>query len=276
MLAASDAAVLPTIENTIEFDGVFADIEGDSLAYSATLADGSPLPAWLRLDREALRLVATPALDEVGQQIAVAIHATDSGQPARSVSDEFAILVDNPYHNEARPTDVNNDSFVTPLDALLIINDLNENRPRALPMPPESESFDPPFRDANNDLFVTPLDALLVINDLNSPNAEGESSEGDVAAFLSIGTVTTVFEPVTMFGLTSGSRDERVARSTAATSGPTESHNTIFAAFRSPSSLRAAQGVASARFDFDRTTEDLLDVISNDVARKSPAGSELI
>ena len=42
-------------------DNRFSDPDGDRLAYSVSLADGSPLPDWLRFDRTDLTLTGTPA-----------------------------------------------------------------------------------------------------------------------------------------------------------------------------------------------------------------------
>ncbi|MEO8497240.1 MAG: dockerin type I domain-containing protein [Planctomycetota bacterium] len=71
------------------------------------------------------------------------------------------------------------DGFVTPLDALIVINELNRNRPRALPISPEPQNFAAPFVDVNNDIYVTPLDVLLIVNRLNALNSEGEAVPRD-------------------------------------------------------------------------------------------------
>ncbi len=71
--------------------------------------------------------------------------------------------------------DVNADGFITPIDALLIINLLNSggSGPVAgLPAPP-------PYRDVSGDNFISPLDALLVINYLNFRGRTG-SGEGEM------------------------------------------------------------------------------------------------
>lgn len=70
------------------------------------------------------------------------------------------------WQNLVNNLDVNDDGFITPLDALIVINDLNSLGPRLLPdpIPPEPEFY----IDVNGDGLVTPLDALIVINYLNS------------------------------------------------------------------------------------------------------------
>ena len=84
--------------------------------------------------------------------------------------DEFALPVagnldppvinvpaDFPLHNALRPFDVNNDGYVSPLDALIVINTLDG----------EERVDGGMFIDTNRDGHVSPLDALLVINELD-------------------------------------------------------------------------------------------------------------
>jgi hypothetical protein len=79
--------------------------------------------------------------------------------------------------------DVNADGFITPIDALLVINFLNSQGSRSvvgLPAPP-------PYRDVSGDNFISPIDALLVINYLNlrgrTGGGEGEmQGEGESTA----------------------------------------------------------------------------------------------
>jgi uncharacterized protein GlcG (DUF336 family) len=75
----------------------------------------------------------------------------------------------NLYHNALQPLDVNNDSYVAPIDAMIIINQLNGP---AVDLDVEGDL--PPgftgFVDVDNDMVLSPADALNVINGLN-PNA---------------------------------------------------------------------------------------------------------
>jgi trimeric autotransporter adhesin len=70
------------------------------------------------------------------------------------------------WTNPQQPLDVNNDSFVTAIDALLIINVLNTTGARPLNTPTE-EDAPPPYFDCSGDWYVSALDALRVINYLN-------------------------------------------------------------------------------------------------------------
>ncbi len=76
--------------------------------------------------------------------------------------------------NPAVAEDVTDDAVVTPLDALVIINDLNSNGARELPQP-TGGNVPPPYLDTSGDGWVTSIDALRVINLLN----EGASAEGE-------------------------------------------------------------------------------------------------
>ena len=112
--------------------------------------------------------------------------------------DFYTIATDNVGHREATPAsaqttilvlpktwqnpfatmDVNDDGFVSPLDALLIINRLNTPADRNLPTP--TATLRPiPYIDVSGDGIVSPLDVLLVINILNLRHNGGGEGEGD-------------------------------------------------------------------------------------------------
>lgn len=73
------------------------------------------------------------------------------------------------WHNPLNPLDVNSDGRVAPLDALHVINRLNETGAGELPT---TRGDNDKMIDVNNDGRVSPLDALLVINQLNSNSIE--------------------------------------------------------------------------------------------------------
>lgn len=69
----------------------FSDIDvGDVLSYSATLADGTPLPSWLSFDPQSHTFMGTPRAVDIGN-LNVSITATDLGQ--LSASDIFGLTV---------------------------------------------------------------------------------------------------------------------------------------------------------------------------------------
>jgi hypothetical protein len=85
--------------------------------------------------------------------------------------------------------DVNNDGFVSPIDALLVINSLNAGGSRPLGGEGEAGKI---YFDVNSDGAISPVDALQVINTLNSGNGEGEAEgEGSLAGPSSDSTRTS-------------------------------------------------------------------------------------
>jgi hypothetical protein len=85
-----------------------------------------------------------------------------------------------PWQNPAEPLDVNNNGFITGLDALLIINKLNTSGPEVLPATPPPAPFF--FYDVSGDGRMTALDALMVINHLNDAAAMQVAAAGPAAA----------------------------------------------------------------------------------------------
>lgn len=77
-----------------EFAGnTFADIDaGDTLIYSATLANGNVLPSWLHFDASTRTFSGTPSNGDIGT-ISVKVTATDSSNA--SASDTFDVTVAN-------------------------------------------------------------------------------------------------------------------------------------------------------------------------------------
>jgi hypothetical protein len=76
--------------------------------------------------------------------------------------------------------DVNDDGQIDPLDALVLINEINAYESRTLMVPPVPPDVAYLFLDVNGDDKLTPLDVLVVINDVNAnssrPLPEGEGA----------------------------------------------------------------------------------------------------
>ncbi len=71
----------------------FSDVDvGDSLTLSATLADGSPLPAWLSFDPGTQTFSGTPLNDDVG---ALTIRVTATDTSGASATQDFTVTVAN-------------------------------------------------------------------------------------------------------------------------------------------------------------------------------------
>ena len=117
---------------------------------------------------------------------------------------DITVVQDNPWHNSTLPTDVNEDSSVTPLDALFIINYLNSNGSEPLPM--DRSTSEPPFYDVNKDGWISPVDGLQVINILNV--FPFEVTVG-VQATAADGTPLSTVEVGSLFYLTLTTEDHR-------------------------------------------------------------------
>ena len=85
----------------------------------------------------------------------------------------IAVAGINHWQNLSNPIDVDGDGNVSPLDVLIIINELNSRGTHTLPdlAQPSRQKL-----DVNGDSFVAPVDALQVINFLNNPFGEGEAA----------------------------------------------------------------------------------------------------
>ena len=104
--------------------------------------------------------------------------ADDDGAASNEAIVNIDIVADPfPWHNRGNGLDVNADGAVSPIDALLIIIELDANGSTLLPDPSAGNS-PPPYFDVNEDGFVAPNDAIQVINFLNA-NANGEAAEGE-------------------------------------------------------------------------------------------------
>jgi hypothetical protein len=80
------------------------------------------------------------------------------------------------WTNAMSPLDVDDDNFVSPLDVLVLVNDLNQYGSRRL-APTVTKPY--AYVDPDGDGSISPLDVLLIINHINSKGSgegEGERS----------------------------------------------------------------------------------------------------
>ncbi|MCU0981429.1 MAG: dockerin type I domain-containing protein, partial [Pirellulaceae bacterium] len=119
----------------------------------------------------------TPPRDEPDHDPQVSLPdqaaaSSDDGQVEATAGSEPSATWQNPL----QPCDVDGVNGVTPLDALITINYLNEHAGDAA-LPPLAADPPPFYYDVNGDNLCTPHDALLVINFLKS--AQTDSAEGE-------------------------------------------------------------------------------------------------
>jgi len=89
--------------------------------------------------------------------------------------------------NPSDPLDASGDGFVTPIDALLVINFLNSVGGGADPTGPRISSY----LDTSADGFISPIDVLLVINRLNNPGTTSAGESASVTAPVSNSSSST-------------------------------------------------------------------------------------
>ena len=97
----------------------------------------------------------------------VEIRAVDDATGITSTSLQTTItrVANVSWHNATEPNDVSDDGKVSPVDALMVINNLNRHGSRVLPS--ADQQGGPPYFDVNDDGHVSPNDAVRVINALN-------------------------------------------------------------------------------------------------------------
>lgn len=81
----------------------------------------------------------------------------------------------NPWQNPTNAMDVSNDGAVTPIDALFVINRINQDSRSTLSDEDQYSADDHRiYFDTSGDQAITPIDALLLINYLNNASRAGE------------------------------------------------------------------------------------------------------
>ena len=92
-IAIADATTAEDAAFSLDVSGNFADVDlGDVLSFSATLANGDPLPAWLSIDPVTGELSGTPANGDVGT-LSILVTATDLA--GATAADTFDLTVTN-------------------------------------------------------------------------------------------------------------------------------------------------------------------------------------
>ena len=139
--------------------------------------------------RQPSRLRSSPVKIEMARRAKLRTRHTAANRcrPCVEQLEGRLLLAASPWHNAFLPPDVDADGKIAPLDALLVVNELNANGSRQLVQAegesPASEVTK--FVDVNGDEFISPVDALQVINALK---AEGEAG----GAILTEADVTTI------------------------------------------------------------------------------------
>jgi VCBS repeat-containing protein len=103
-----------------------------------------------------------------------AYAVSDNDGLSSNIANVTIQVVASLYQNPTNRFDVNNDSFVSPIDVLLVINLLNS---QGASIPVEQLPPPPPFYDVNGNGFIDATDVLSLIDFINSSGNSG-SGEG--------------------------------------------------------------------------------------------------
>ncbi|MDA1052575.1 MAG: Rib/alpha-like domain-containing protein [Planctomycetota bacterium] len=155
------------------------DIPDNDLTFG--FGEDAAVPAGASIDPSSGIFTWTPTEAQGPMEQPLTVCVTDDAPQPLEVCKSITIEVtdEHPWQNFAEPRDVNADEFVSPLDVLIIINDLNANGARALPDPPTG--LTPHYLDVNGDGYVSPLDVLIIINLLEPSTADSEGATEIVA-----------------------------------------------------------------------------------------------
>jgi len=102
----------------------------------------------------------------VGTRLGSSSFLRTDGSSVSEIITNGTLQVRSIWQNPDDPDDINGDGRITPLDVLLLLNELSKKGSRELPLPSPGEE-PPPYYDVNGDGFISPLDPLGVINCLN-------------------------------------------------------------------------------------------------------------
>ncbi len=183
--AAFGAATFKTLKNFFSTDNIAFSFVSDEFNGTTVGASGAIRP---RLERTFDSLTAAK-LENAKSRVYLGIHWDFDTEAGLDLGDSIADFVYNNtlqpnvsqnsdpwnspdrrfWHNGFDPEDVNNDGDVNPLDALILINALNNK---------DDSSNRHDFMDVNDDRDQSPLDVLQVINRINASqrNSNGGST----------------------------------------------------------------------------------------------------
>ena len=164
-------------------DGVLAnDIDPEGAVLTAVLVTGPANAAQFSLNADGT-FTYQHDFDKGKVTDSFTYRASDGN--GLSVVTTVTINIDNPpppsHQNPDNFLDVNADGFISPIDALLIINIINE---RAVggsgsTIPTSSLPPPPPYVDTDGNNLITPNDVLQVINYLNANTSHARRSTGE-------------------------------------------------------------------------------------------------
>ncbi|HUG69720.1 MAG TPA: dockerin type I domain-containing protein [Pirellulaceae bacterium] len=161
-----------TVANTTLWFGQDATLFSRVYVYDEPEAGGSEWESFMLRDSLGARIFA----DRIEFAFADGGRGDVDDQFQRILTRIGLATVERPWQNVVRE-DVNNDGTVSPLDALILINQINARGPRGLGTFPSGTDSIPMFLDPSGSNSLEPQDVLIIINYLNgAANTEGEAA----------------------------------------------------------------------------------------------------
>ena len=117
--------------------------------------------------------------------ISVPILVTEVRVDGRSYPLQLSLARINnrsPWQNRLNPLDADRGGSVDPLDVLVLVNTINNESARILPIPRPASTLVLPDYDIDGDGTLNPLDILAIINFLNNGRGRGGEGEGEQVA----------------------------------------------------------------------------------------------
>ncbi len=154
----------------------FSDADGDALAYGASLADGSALPAWLAFDADTRTFSGTPPLDFNGT-LSLKVTASDGTEVAEDIFDLAVAPVNDPPApmDDTGLTTVRTAALIIPADTLLA-NDLDVDGDTLTIVSVASPSDGSLALNQNGDVVFTPSGTFVGIVTFEYTVSDGTSS----------------------------------------------------------------------------------------------------
>ncbi|MBW4680306.1 MAG: tandem-95 repeat protein [Microcoleus vaginatus WJT46-NPBG5] len=145
-------------------ENTFVDADGDALTYTLTLADGSPLPAWLSFDPQTRTISGTPP-EGTAATLDVLVTAKDIAGASAGDSFNLAVSVPTPAPNPTPAPTPNPTPAPTPA-------------PTPIRIPASTPTPTPPDTSCLCDIFPTPsLVVGTIIPNIVESNFTGGNSE---------------------------------------------------------------------------------------------------
>jgi large repetitive protein len=191
--AVSNEATVAVIVNTppVANPDVTFTYKNESIAIPVLINDADPDGS---VDLASIRVVSGPApsgtatvnangtilftpANNFSGEVTLSYVVSDNVGTTSNVAKVTVRVLNSKWQNPVQNLDVNGDGKITPIDALLVINYLNDpNSERFLP---NTSIVPPPFLDVDANERVSANDALLIINYLNERSAGGEAEGED-------------------------------------------------------------------------------------------------